>query len=125
MDPEARKERKRTKIHQFLKTYETHQFCELDQREKLLRLSAIFRSTKFTQTYLNAGVLHTSIATRPSVAERQREISQNVSILIDLKVTNINFLSNEKKASKRSVFKKMVATTIVVHDQCLFWQGRI
>ena len=46
-------------IHQFLKTYETHQFCEINQREKLFKLSAIFRSTKFTQTSLNAGVLHT------------------------------------------------------------------
>ena len=53
----------------------------------------------------------------PSVADGQREISQNFSIC-DLKVTGINFSSNEKKASKRSALKKWFQRqNNVVHDQ--------
>ncbi|XP_044171037.1 uncharacterized protein LOC114969035 [Acropora millepora] len=54
----------------------------------------------------------------PSVADEQREISQNFSICDDLKVTGINFSSNEKKVSKRSASKKWFQRQKnVIHDQ--------
>ena len=54
----------------------------------------------------------------PSVADEQREISQNFSICDDLKVTGINFSSNEKKVSKRSALKRWCQRQKnVVHDQ--------
>ena len=54
----------------------------------------------------------------PSVTDAQREISQNFTICDDLKVVGINFVSNKKKASKRSALKKWLQRQKnVVHDQ--------